>query len=387
MLESADSSRRRELELRAYAPGGGLSDAEAAELHALTDRGAARRRELQRRAFTPGGGLSDAEAAELRELDAAEAARAQAASLGAERDPHAAPIAPARVSRAAADSIRAAPEIIPPEPVRSEEDLQPETETELASSQPRTRRWVIPAATGLALLIGFVGGWLAFGQQNEATPKMSADQAELKNDLEASGDYDPGSLTFRGEQYGVTVWTGTAKKGVSECIILNRGPATQHECRTIDEARTSDEYLTATLDSTGDGDHWVYWATMVQDITGRDTTVIQRSEIVESTDWTAQFTPEEVELARVLEAQSVDPNALSIVGYDGDTPIWLGYAPEQCLYVVTQGANDVLSSCEVSDDGQVTELTVEGTTYSVRTSDTSAPVLTVTKTAEAPDAG
>ncbi|MGF2948826.1 hypothetical protein [Microbacterium alcoholitolerans] len=372
MPDSADGSRRRELQRRAYAPGGGLTDAEAAELQALTDRAGARRRELQRRAYAPGGGLTDAEAEELRALCTPDVVPAPVGSVNPSESPSEGP------AEERADPVPNESPGVSEDPAPDPDTTDPAPDpTNPADSRP-TRRWLAPLAAAVALLLGFGAGWLAFGRDDGLS--MTAEQRDTWVQLEGANDYDSGSVELIGAQYGVDAWHATKQEGAHECLVLTGGERRpQANCLRADRERNPyDLQMSTSLEK--DGDTISIWAMLTEDAKGDAVVIMQRQNTSEGWDWRSAYSEEELPIAEFLDASGYDGNSLQLLGYDGDLPVWLHQYDRTCL-IVASATELIAEACGELDATANIDLALPGSIYSVRWTDMRGPSLTIIRDA------
>lgn len=334
----------------------------------LSEAESSRRRELQGKAYTAGGGLSDADARELRDLDARHSA-ASASVPPAEEHPEQAPMPEPPGGAASA---------LPDEPHEPDAPAEPDEPHE-TSGPPRRRR--LPAvllSAAVALVLGLGVGWLLF-QRGEAVPAMSAEQTKVMAELEKKSTFDAGSVVFVGERYGVSAWQATAQDGAQSCLVLHVDGQQQQNCmRPPDGEETFPQPVNASIGSR-DG-KWMYWAMIAEDLSGRERVLIQRHSMGVEGDWTSEYTPDQLIFAQTLVDRGVEPGSLYIVGYDGQTPVFLSQFDERCVYVVDRESMEVAQACDGSQ-GETLSLSVGDTVYQVRESGNRGPVLTILRTA------
>ncbi len=320
----------------------------------------ARRRELQRKAFSPGGSLSEGEAAELRTLNGAEPDHWVAEPVEATSGPS--------TSSGTQDA----------EGPSTSSGAQ-----EATDSVPKRvhRPWRIALGFALAVLVGFGGGW--FAATRDAGPlQMSDEQREVWTKLEASGDYDPGSIHLRGEKHGVTVWESTKNGSSERCLVAVRGEQQGAECRSDDDA--SEMPMQATLEYRDDGGHVMVWAVLADDVSGEPRAIVMRQVLQsEVWDWREQYSETEVPIAEVLDAAGHRGETLSIAGYDGDIPVWVSEDGETCL-LLADSAKVIAEACTKTlyQADESLEVAVPGTTYSLRHNPSRGNVLTIIRTGE-----
>ncbi|REJ08003.1 hypothetical protein DY023_01685 [Microbacterium bovistercoris] len=202
---------------------------------------------------------------------------------------------------------------------------------------PTKKRGLLLAAAALAsaLLIGLGAGWLLFGR--DSGPPMDAEQREAWTALEASGDYDAGSIRMLGEKYGFTAWYATKSGLKLECLVLT--PASNAvSCAPPPDPSKEDEagywgQLSVQV-PVEEAEGSIVQAYVVRDSHDRPVAIIDKWENTGPDDWTAMFQGTELDIAKVIvEQKGVDGASLQVVGYDGDTPIWLTQSEKACLYL------------------------------------------------------
>jgi hypothetical protein len=229
--------------------------------------------------------------------------------------------------------------------------------------------------------VGLGAGWLLFDPGVHRST-MTAAQQDVWSDLEASGDYDAGSIQLVGEKYGATAWAATQNKAQQTCIVLTRkGVDSALGCRS-----STGDYegfdLQANLDYAEGDDHYMLFATLVEDIDGNPVTIMQRQNLTENSwDWRSQYTADELAVVAVLENAGIQGELLNLIGYDGATPVWLYQSDQSCVLVVRNGV-DVAEQCGAltTDPGMAIELVSGDVTYSVRDSNR-GPMLTILRAA------
>lgn len=352
----------------------------------LNEAESSRRRELQRRAFAVGGGANDAELAELRELDARAAvdpvvapatvpAARNSASAAEPRDPELRDHRPLLEHPLVEHGLIDAPQ----DAVGVPDAHEPSAPAD-ADAAPRRRRPSIPLlvlSTLIALLLGFGGGWMLLNRDH--TPAMSAEQAKAMAEIEKTARFDPGSMTYLGEQYDAALWRATSKDGEEICLAIHVIDRNGHQCMSPTDEDTPFAQPVGVSLNRSDGDvQWSYWATLVTDITGREVLIVQRYDMAAGFDWEAQYTEDERRYIRVLEADGVDPSSLQILGYDDDVPIFLSQDGSTCI-LVSDPANDaVAKACDPSDG--VYSLQVDDVRYEMHESNSRGPTLTIIRT-------
>lgn len=366
MQEAGEAARRRELQLRAYAPGGELSAAELAELHELQnrDRGAPAGPAPRLGAVPPGS--SAAEAPQPADVPVEGAQMVSAPTGEAPTVPGAAPSegSPTGLtSRADADPGLASD--AGPGAGSSDPDAPSAAGRPSRAGTP-VRRRVLAAVAAVAALLGLAAGWLVFGTDLGRTA-MTAEQQEVWSELEAAGEYDPGSIQLVGERFGATTWRATRDDAKLSCLLLTRKdepPA--GSC--IPAASTIEGFeLQVSMDYTEDGDHFMLWAMLAEDSRGDPVAVIQRHDMNASTwDWRSQYSQDELALAEALDESGFAGEYLQILGYDGASPVWLYQQDRTCLLAVVNEV-EVVAQCGMlsTDPDFPLELRVGDVVYSV----------------------
>lgn len=346
----------------------------------LDDAARARRRELEHKAYAPGGRLSDAEADELRALSVEAAPTAAAPAAVPER-----PERPERDERPAqTPPVPEQGDGPPTEPLKEpleEPRKEPLEDPPADAPEPAQsrRRWLAPLAVVLTLVVGFAAGWLAFGRDDGA-PAMTDAQRDTWVELQSSDLFDPGSVRLVGSQFGVDAWSATKDDGKNECFTLTGGEGRSQSpiCQPSD--RNREVYDLQASISVKDGEQQLMvWAVLAQDTLGNDVAIMQRQDTNVDWDWRDQFTADELPIAEFLDSKGFTGDSLQIIGYDGETPVWLHQYEQGCVIVAT--ADEVMSqACGELTPTQSLDLSVPGATYSVRMTEMRGPMLTVVRT-------
>ncbi len=354
----------------------------------------ARRRDLQRRAFAPGGGLNPAEADELQRLNE------EVAGWSRHGGAHQRVVEPgeATVQATSGPSTSSGTHhggdhswvAQPVEATSGEATSGPSTssgtqpETSATEVTAKRRRLLLPVALAVAALIGF-GGGMYMATRPPGPLQMSSAQRDALTALESSDDYDPGSILVHGEKYGVTVWEATREAAAQRCIILVHGEDQAADCRLVEDIQNQPP--STNLELVDDGERVMIWAFMTDDIGGERTVIVQRHTVDGGNGWQDQYSPEELAIVGVLQDAGYSGASLSIVGHDGDTPIWVSESSDTCLIVADstrilgQECTDILY-----DTGESLDLTVDGTTYSLQSSTRRGNQLTIIR-GDAPSDG
>ena len=330
------------------------------------------------RAYAPGGSLTDAEAAELRDLDA----RNLTTPVVAPPIPEPAPTrddafrAAVMWAGSSQEPRRASSDTDPEQPAA---DPDPARVPAASARRHFPQRLLIPVIAIVAVVLGLVGGRLVFG---EHTPMTAAQQTAWAK-LDASGTYELGSLRLVGSKYGVDAWKGTQAASKLECLILTReggsdDPTDGHSAGCLNpDQRANGEQLQANLDYSEKRVRYSVWAVVVEDINGEQAVVMQRQNVTEGFDWRAMYGESELAMVRELEDAGFSGQMLNILGYDGDTPVWTGVDDEQrqCLMVV-QG-DGIVQQCGGPARIEPLELTIGDTTYAIEHTPDRGDALTI----------
>ncbi|MGB3376204.1 MAG: hypothetical protein WBA87_13820, partial [Microbacterium sp.] len=252
---------------------------------------------------------------------------------------------------------------------------------EAASPAPRTeqrprRRWLLPVIAVVVLLTGFAFGRFVLGSGADSVP-MNTSQQDAWAKLEGADTYVPGSVTLLGSKYGADVWTAHRKETDVECMILTRADDKAEACGML-EPEQGDFNLQATLAYTDDGVSYSLYATAARDMLGNPISVLQRYAN-EEWDWRSTFSDAELATVHTLEAAGFDGASLSIIGYDGDVPVWVYQNERYCMMIVRDDVVAQQCSQFGADSSQTLTLNGGDAVYSVQTSENRGPVLTVTR--------
>ncbi|UJP08856.1 hypothetical protein L2X99_10140 [Microbacterium sp. KUDC0406] len=331
----------------------------------MTEDERQRIRDLQRRAYGPGGGLSPAEAQELAELQ--DAARPPVPRSTA--DLPSGVVERARNERDETVSDVGEADGVSSRSARSTTDGGEGVSSRSARSTTRGHRILLTVvAAASALLIGLGAGWLLFGRGTG--PAMDAEQQEAWAQLEASGDYDAGSIRMLGEKYGITAWYATQGETKLECLLLTPDTDNTISCAPAPDPKNTDDdqdgwgqlsAQTRLRDEQGS----IVQAIVARDIQGDLTVIMNKWGMTfGDDDWTANFTGTELDIAKTIVAAGYEGNYLRIVGYDGETPIW--YEDSANCLLVADTTHLIAKGCDIQADIPGTRLTMPGVTYELR---------------------
>jgi len=229
---------------------------------------------------------------------------------------------------------------------------------------PRRGRILLAvAAAASALLVGLGAGWLLFGR--DTGPAMDAKQRSAWTEFEASGKYDAGSIRMLGEQYGITAWYATQEDGSTECLMLTPSKQVSIGCLPTNREEQGQGYSMplSTQVRFGDDEGTTVNGYVVRDVRGTPTVVMQKWES-QASNWADMFSGDERDIAElIVDETGVPGDFLQIVGYDGDTPIWLTQNVETCLYAADLGG---ISQQSCSADTTEVTISLPNATYGLR---------------------
>jgi hypothetical protein len=196
---------------------------------------------------------------------------------------------------------------------------------------------------------------------------MTAAQTDTWTTMEEGGEYDPGSIELLGEREGASLWSGTRNDGDLDCLILTFGEEESGQCLPPDTDPEQGQ-LSATLQVERDGRQTEFWGFVMTDLHGNEDGYIQVVDLgYQEEGWGWRFTEDEQVIVDQLEAAGFNPMTLSVIGYDGDTPVWLAEEGETCLIVVVDG--EIAQACTGEFYGDaVLQLAAEETIYEFRVS-------------------
>ncbi|KAA0959804.1 hypothetical protein FQ142_13105 [Microbacterium sp. ANT_H45B] len=273
-------------------------------------------RALQERAYGREGALGADEVARLRRLEALRRAPSpshteseQPAAQGA-----AAPDAPSSVFVDPAGESA-------PAPAPDSQDTGAEGSAPSPRRTHHGRSALLLAAVCIVLGVG--AGWLLFADRGASSMSLTSTQQEWQNAIVASGRYDPGSVRALRQEQDVVVWYATKGDGAQVCVVLGDAESTAPACTTREQALAqgvSASLVTVVDDSqTLDVDAYMY-------LTDEGAPAIVTSSYISMPQSSAQFAnPEEAAVAVSLaEDVGLDRRSIMVVGYDGETPIWVG---------------------------------------------------------------
>ncbi|WP_426184649.1 hypothetical protein [Microbacterium sp. TWP3-1-2b2] len=250
------------------------------------------------------------------------------------------------------------------------------------------RRWpVIAAASAAILAIGLGIGWGIWGWDAHSFA-LAAAHADQRTEIEASEDFDAGTVIPVAEQYGVVVWRAERSDGDEVCVIVT-GPD-----KTIGHGCIGSEQLdasvwpnaSATVPEGEDKAGHQLVAGLIPTATGELVPFIQvwdQSRV----DWESQYSESELAQLREVEAAGYEGSTLSILGYDGDTVVWSNWASSEfCVIAAVDGGPIEACADNTQSDVNLTlAVIVDGipTEYVVRQSEMRGPQLTIIRHPEA----
>lgn len=370
----------------------------------LNEAESSRRRELQRLAFAAGGGLDEAQLAELRELDARAAARSVTPPPPA-AEPESAVRPPAVQPPPGVQPLIAAPALIDsvpePETVATESAASDQRDPEPAdaglddlpapSGQTARRRLSIPVlvlSAIVAVLLGVGIGWLGFGRATGGHAMTDAQRATLVQ-LDSSNEFDPGSIEFVGAKHGVEAWYATKDLDENECLVLvadDKTEAAAEDRRVSCQKKEAPEAfgLQANLELLVDDERVMVWAVLLDDADGERVSVIQRELLADdgAYDWRAQYSGLELEIAEFLDASGHDGNALQLIGWDDKTPVWMTFDGSEVCMLVAEPTALIGEACAEFDSavGSRIEMSTARGVYQLNLTQNVDPRLTIIRT-------
>ncbi|MDP3953096.1 hypothetical protein [Microbacterium sp.] len=337
-------------------------------------------RELQGKAYGRDGALSPVELARLQELEPAR-------SRNAPSSPIAEPVeASEAVSPSTGSGIDAGSGVglDPGVGLGAEATESPAAEPVEASGASAgsalRRRWpVIVAASAAILAIGLGTGWGIWGW-DARTFALAAAHADQRTEIEASEDFDPGTVIPVAEQHGVVVWRADRSDGDEVCVIVTTASQTQSGCAKREDLGNS--AWTNAMITVPEGEEKAgqqLSAALITTPAGELVPIIQVWD-QNSSGWESQYSEEELAQLRRIEAAGYQGGSLGIIGYDGDTVVWSSWEPGFC--VIAAADDGLVEAC--ADDAQseidlTLAVIVDGvpTEYVVHQSEMRGPQLTV----------
>lgn len=314
MPDTAEIDELRTLQARAYGRGGGLTDAEAARL-----------RELE--GVRAGSGVASVAIAEL---PIAAVIREEDAPAGGGSGAEARPESQNSARQRAGADAGAVPDGDHPAVRAGAGAETPPTAS--TSRSPRRHRHALVIVAVLIAAAGLGLGWLLFGDRGPQAMALTGEQQEWQNRLLASAEYDAGSIRAVAEEEGVLVWYATKKDGELACVILSDGKNTRPSCTLAADIALRGLY--GQFRTPEGEDEREIDAQVLLDAEG-DPAVTVSSFLLTGVILDFRYaTDEDAEAAAKLGETGFDPQALWVVGRDGDIPLWSGVksaTSEQCL--------------------------------------------------------
>lgn len=288
-------------------------------------------RALQAKAYGRDGALTEAEAARLRGLESARTAVPEVDGVAPDDGRH-----PDSVDDAGmADASPPEETATPPGDVAA--DVDEEHHSPGLRSTAR-QHWKLVAAMSVALLVIGVGaGWALFGRAADGVA-LSAEQQERRAELQADGEFDPGSVRAIGEDDDALVWYATKDDGKKICLTLDTAQKSARQCQPAEDLENGNGIgVNLTTESPDGGTPEQLWASAARSMSGEILAIIQRWD-TGGQDWLAQFAADERARAEELLEQGFEQYSFSIVGYFRDEPVWYGQrvddgTPKDCLLV------------------------------------------------------
>ena len=185
----------------------------------------------------------------------------------------------------------------------------------------RARSLALAAALVVAVLVGVLIGWVVFAPRTPRAVPLSAEQQSWQDEILMSAVYDPGSVRAIGEEDGTIVWLATRDDGAIVCAIIGDGVTTAPACRERDIAMM--QGVQTSLRRAVEGGEGLVEAQVQFDAEG-DPAVLSSSSLIGGGAGGAYATEEEHATAALLTEGGYAPTSLTVVGHDGDVPIWIG---------------------------------------------------------------
>ncbi|GGD74939.1 hypothetical protein [Microbacterium murale] len=371
-------------------------------------------RMLQAKAYGPDGGLSVEELERLQELESS-GGRLRLAALAqpvsslrlAALAQHTAPVGP-RPSLNDPQEVVAPQEAASPqgadrsqEPGRVVERAEGETKRAERASASRSgssaephaplrpwRRHPIGFALGAvaaALVLGLGIGWAVWGWDADAYALASA-HAEQRAEIEATDDFDPGTVAPVAEQYGVVVWQAERSDGDEVCVIVT-GPDEMIQNGCIPSEQLKDSVwpnATATVPEGEEKAGQQLVAGLIPTMTGELVPFIQVWD-QDASGWESQYSDAELAQLHELEASGYEGSTLGILGYDGDTVVWSNWVNGGFCVIAAVDGGPIEACAEDAESDITLMVIVDGvpTEYLVQQSEMRGPVLTIIRHSEA----
>lgn len=265
-------------------------------------------RALQARAYGRTGGLSPDDERRLAELTARRADASVSDAPAAESDPGGA----AEDAGAAAESAR-----------RRDDAAEPRHTERTDAVRHRRRWWIIAVALVVVFGLGAAAGWF-LSRPAEQPVELSAGQAEWQQELIDGGEYDPGSIRAVAVEDDVAIWVATQSRGLQTCLVLGDAEERVPSCTSTDFVRSSGFEAVRTVDGGGE---------LLRQVSARlfltaagEPAVVAGSYLYGPVDefGSPYRNDEETATAEKLVAMGLDRTTLRVVGYDDETPIWVG---------------------------------------------------------------
>jgi hypothetical protein len=300
-------------------------------------------RSLQERAYGRAGGLSEADVARLAELEHSPVPERAATHRHVE--PSTPPISSPVVERGPTrrDEGPSTPPVSSPDVERGSEATGRRAER---GSKPR--RWVIPAAIVIAILLGVLLGWVLFSPRAPQPVPLSAEQQSWQDDILASAVYDPGSVRAIGEEDGTIIWFATRDDGGIVCAIISDGVTTAPACREHDAAMMLG--IQTSLRREVEGGEGLVDAQVQFDAEG-DPAVLSSNSLIGGGRGGGYANETEQRTAELLMASGYTPTSLTVVGHDGDVPLWTGLDIETGRWCLIYDGSSAPVEAACDDDG------------------------------------
>ena len=298
------------------------------------DEEVAELRELQRRAYAPGGTLNEAERERLHELQN----RGRSAAAGAAEDGSAA--------SAPREGIRSGEGTQEPEAahVQANPDALASEDHEEDAPRRRPRGILLGAAfLGVGIVLGLLipliaedGGWMLTAEQRERRAAIAEDEA-----------FDAGSLTLVSEGEEVRVWAATRGEGLRTCVVLDHGGVHSTECTVTERfAETSGFGLLSTVLESPSGGELIQ-ASLMRALGGELVAIVYRHSFQDvEPDWISRFPEDAQPFAEQLVEEGFDLSSLELVGRFEGAPLWSASRTAPSMRCLVLSGQKAQSHCE-----------------------------------------
>ncbi|MDT0156426.1 hypothetical protein Q9R19_02185 [Microbacterium sp. ARD32] len=234
-----------------------------------------------------------------------------------------------------------------------------------------------------AVAVGFAIAWLVSPQASASSPpEMTDAQQKAQREAAASGDVDADSLIFMGAEHGA--WTWRATEGDEACLVLVYDGQRSIACGDPETGAFGSGVISAGLSTDDDETTVSVTASMIRTLEDEWAVVVDRWQSERDDDsWTQQYSPEELQLVRVLQDAGFDGQQLQLVVQDGDYPVWASNEQQDCLMIVDPANLQLMQSCVPGDSSERASLIFRDATYVLNWSELRGPVVTIIRNPKA----